>query len=278
MSQSVRARPPLLRALGRDDPPLEIDVAGKTCRQVEIFKHDSWAATARYQGPGLDLVCKFNRIQSILGLPMRWLGRRLARREALALRRLADVPGIPAELGPVSVHGRVLKNAVAHEFIIGRPFGCHDRPGDDFFPRLCTILETVHQHDIAYVDLHKRENIVVGSDGSPHLVDFQVCFGLWQPRDRQSALGQRALRALQQADWYHLGKHITLHRPDQLDLLAGKTSRPWWIQAHRFVAVPLRGLRRKLLAALGVRAKSGMATSEAFPEDAVRRELQQVHA
>lgn len=275
MPESVRARPPLLRALGRDDPPLEIEVAGRRCRRVEIFKHDSWAATARYQAADLDLVCKFNRRQSILGLPMAWLGRRLAHREALALQRLAGVAGIPAELGPVRAQGRRLDNAVAHVFIAGQPFTASARPNDDFFPRLRGLVEAVHRQDIAYVDLHKRENIVVGHDGSPHLVDFQVCFGLWQPRARRNPLLKSVLQALQSADWYHLGKHIARHRPEQLNLLA-HSERPWWIDAHRFFAVPLRGLRRRLLAALGVRAKNGLATSEAFPEDAVRRELEKV--
>jgi hypothetical protein len=188
---------------------------------------------------------------------------------------LADVPGIPAELGPIRVQGRRLDNAVAHVFIEGRPFGASDQPADDFFPRLRKLLEAVHQQGIAYVDLHKRENIVVGLDGSPHLVDFQVCFGLWQPREQRSPLLRTVLQALQSADWYHLGKHIARHRPDQLALLA-HAERPWWINAHRLVAVPLRGARRRLLAALGVRGHGGMATSEAFPEDAVRRELQHV--
>jgi hypothetical protein len=275
MPETIRPRPPLLRALGRDEPPLEIEVAGRPCRRIDVFKHDSWAATARYQGDGLDLVCKFNRRQSILGLPMAWLGRRLASREALALQRLAGVAGIPAELGPIRVQGRRLDHAVAHVFIPGRPFTASCQPADDFFPRLRSILEAVHRQGIAYVDLHKRENIVVGQDGSPHLVDFQVCFGLWQPRERRNPLLASLLQALQAADWYHLGKHIARHRPDQLGLLRA-AGRPWWIDAHRCVAVPLRSLRRKLLATLGVRARSGLATSEAFPEDAVRRELEKV--
>ncbi len=273
MSQSVRARPPLLRALGLSEPPEQIEVAGQACRRIEIFKHDSWAATARYQGEGLDLVCKFNRLQPILGMPMRWLGKRLADREAGALRRLVAVSGIPAELGPIHAEGKRLGNAVAHTFIAGRPFHATDCPDDAFFPVLRDILKAVHESGMAYVDLHKRENIIVGADGSPHLIDFQVCFGLWTKWARASPAAHSILRALQAADWYHLGKHIALHRPDQLDLLEGKTSRPWLIRAHRRVAVPLRGLRRKLLTTLGVRAKGGMATSEAFPEDAVRREL-----
>jgi hypothetical protein len=45
---SVRPRPPLLRALGRDEPPGEVDIDGQRYRLVRVVKHDSWAATAFY--------------------------------------------------------------------------------------------------------------------------------------------------------------------------------------------------------------------------------------
>ena len=54
--------------------------------------------------------------------------------------------------------------------------------------------------------------------------------------------------------------------------LSQTVGRPWWIRAHRTVVVPFRTLRRRLLAALGVRDATGMAASEHFAEDAVRRE------
>jgi hypothetical protein len=47
--------------------------------------------------------------------------------------------------------------------------------------------------------------------------------------------------------------------------------RPWWIRAHRCVAVPFRTVRRRLLTVLGIRSRSGHAFSEAFPEVAHRR-------
>jgi hypothetical protein len=47
--------------------------------------------------------------------------------------------------------------------------------------------------------------------------------------------------------------------------------RPWWIRAHRCVAIPFRTFRRRLLTTLGIRSKSGHAFSEAFPEVAHRR-------
>ena len=73
--------------MGLYDPPLSVRVEGRVYRRLEILKHDSWAATAVYAGAGGRIVCKFNRQQPILGIPVAWLGRFLARREGrLTLR------------------------------------------------------------------------------------------------------------------------------------------------------------------------------------------------
>jgi hypothetical protein len=272
MNETIRLRPPLFRALGKNDPPASVVVAGRLCHRVDIYKHDSWAATARYQGEALDVVCKFNRVQPILGVPMRWLGRHLARREAQALQRLSGIPGIPVPCGPISVNGQILENAVAHHFIPGRPLRHRQRVAENFFPRLLETLRAVHARNIAYVDLHKRENVLVGSDGAPHLIDFQVCFGLWSPRIANNRLFSGVLGALQRMDEYNLAKHVRRCRPDQLNSLSVQLDarRPWWLELHRLVAVPLRSLRRKLLAAIKVRGQEGRAWTELFAEDALR--------
>jgi hypothetical protein len=267
-------RPPLLRALGRNDPPEVVRIGGGVYRRAEIFKHDSWAATARYRGGQGDVVCKFNRVQSIFGLPMGWLGRWLAHRESLALRRLAGLQGIPLVLEPRSAEGLLLPNAVGHPYIAGHPLSSGERPRDEFFTDLERLLRAVHARDVAYIDLHKRENILVDEAGRPWLIDFQVCFGLWSPRLARIPALRSLLHALQAADWYHLLKHVKRHRPDQLGQIeaARATGRPWWIRVHRLFAVPFRTLRRGLLTALGVRGRGGRAVTEVFPEEAVRRE------
>jgi len=260
----------VLRALGRLDPPEEIELRGQRHVRIDIYKHDSWAATARYRGPQRDVVCKFNRAQPIFILPMTWLGRWLAARERAMLNRLAGVRGIPEECGPVTSAGRLLKNAVAHEYIPGRPLAAHDWPGDKFFQDLLGILEQLHARGIAYVDLHKRENIVRGKDGCPYLIDFQVCFGLWSRWLRHVPPLPSILRALQHLDMYCLSKHERRHRPHAAVLFTGSISRPWWINVHRFFGVPLRRLRRRLLVALRIRTGRGRVASELYAEDAFR--------
>jgi hypothetical protein len=265
----ARPRPPVFRALGANDPPSEVVVDGNRYTRSEIFKHDSWAATALYAGDRGRIVCKFNRVQSVFGVPMMWLGRRLAERERRALERLIDLPPIPAPLGPVYAAGRLLRNAVARTFVSGHPLGKDERVGPGFFPSLRAAVAEMHARGIAYVDLHKRENIIVGDDGRPYLVDFQISFDVTHPRLRWIPGIRAVFDMLCRGDLYHLQKHI--HRAE------GGTAPaiPRWLRVHRLIAVPFRQLRRRLLVARGIRTGRGAVASEVFAEDAVRRESSQ---
>jgi len=267
----VRTRPAIFRALGHTEPPDRVEMAAETFRLEEVLKHDSWAATGIYASPTRRALCKFNRQQSILGLPMRWLGRLLAAREADFMTRLAGIEGIPVSLGPVSSGGRILPHAVSRGWIAGHALAADERVDADFFPRFRRLLAAVHDRGVAHVDLHKRENILVDDEGRPHLIDFQISFAL--PRRRLAArLVGGLLRLLQRCDDYHLLKHEFRHRPGDRGLRAEDLERlrPWWIRAHRGVAVPFRRFRRGLLVALGIRDAGGQASSEAFPEIAHR--------
>jgi len=273
-AKSTRRRPALFQALGRSAPPLEIEIGGVPYRRREVFKHDSWAATALYASGDRLAICKFNREHSVFGLPMGWLGRRLGRREARMLERLAGLPGIPPLLGPVRAEGRARPNACARVFLPGHVLGAGERVNDEFFPRLERLLAEVHRREVAYVDLHKRENILVLADGSPGLIDFQISFALPGGIGRHFPPLRWWLRCLQRSDDYHLLKHRLRCRPDQFPGEAPEAyiarHRPWWIRLHRFFGVPLRFLRRRLLVALGIRSGRGSAATETNPEVAFR--------
>jgi hypothetical protein len=271
-SVTARPRPPFLRALGNQDPPAAIRVAGEAFHRLEVFKHDSWAATAVYQGRSRKVVCKFNRIAPLFGLPMSWVGRWLARREREVLEQLKDVSNVPRYAGEVWIDGRVAPNAIARSYIAGHPLERYERVEDDFFPALTRLLAVMHQRRMAYVDLHKRENVIVGDDGEPYLVDFQISLNLGP--QRRWAFAGHLLQVAQEADRYHLLKHMSYNRPDQAGFSFSRMDqhRPWWIWAHRFVAIPPRVLRRVFLVLIGVRRGKGKPVTEYFAEDAVRRE------
>jgi hypothetical protein len=272
-NRAARPRPPLFRALGGAEPPDEVVVDGERYQRTDLFKHDSWAATALYSGTAGRIVCKFNRVQPVLGLPMSWLGRRLAEREHRALARLADLPQIPTPLGPVYASGRLLRNAVARSFIAGHPLGKDERVEPAFFPSLRRALREMHVRGIAYVDLHKRENVIVGDDGRPYLVDFQISFDVTHPRLRWLPGVRAVFDSLCVGDLYHLEKHV--RRADPLATEYSAPEIPAWLRLHRLVAVPFRQLRRRLLVARGIRTGRGAVATEVFAEDAVRRESSQ---
>lgn len=268
--QKGRPRPPYLRALGLSEPPTEVEVDGVRYLRREVFKHDSWAATALYgdgkciEGHELDqqrIVCKFNR-QAPLGLiPMRWLGRLLARRETDLLAKLQGVAGIPHVYRDVQVHGESVRHVSAHTFIEGKPLSLASNVGKDFFDRLDQLIRELHVRRIAYIDLHKQENVIVGKDGNPYLMDFQISLRVpslrwWNP----------LLRVLCECDRYHIAKHRSSH-----ELPGSELVRPWIIRVHRTFGRPLRTLRRKLLVWLGVRRGDGYANSEISPEVGLRR-------
>jgi hypothetical protein len=265
---AVKTRPPWLRALGAGAPPANLTVDGVPHRLIEVFKHDSWAATALYEGwHGRLHVVKLHRQASAFGVPLRWLGRRTARNEKRLLERLSSLAGIPALAGPVQVDGPILDYAVAREYVAGHPLGNRETVPDTFFPELRQLLQSMHERRVVYVDLHKRENIIVDEGGHPCLIDFQisVAWPRWLP------LGP-LFETLRRSDDYHLMKHWARCRPDQcgMDLDQLKNRIPWWIRAHRLVARPVRELRRRLLVRVGVRTGKGRVETEVFAEHALR--------
>jgi len=265
---STKPRPNWLKALGDGAPPERLDIAGREHHLVEVFKHDSWAATSLYAtSDGRRRVVKIHRRASAFGVPLSWVGRMTARREAEMLRRLADLPGIPALAGPVLIRGVHQDHAVARDFLEGHPLGDREAVDDRFFPELSELLRAMHQRGIAYVDLHKRENVLVDEGGAPCLFDFQisVAWPKWLP-------SRPIFSILRGSDEYHLLKHWARCRPDQCGVAENQLQnrRPWWIRAHRLVARPLRELRRRLLVRIGVRAGKGRVDSEQFAEHALR--------
>ena len=270
---AARPRPATFRALGAADPPATIMLDGETFRRLEILKHDSWAATAVYRSATRTAKCKFNRTQRIGPVPMRWLGLVLAARERWFMDRLAGIEGVPVSLGAIRAADAAVPTAIAHEWIEGHALAEGEHVDDWFFPQLEAILAEVHRRGVAHVDLHKRENILVDADGRPCLIDYQISFGIPSESRLARLLLGGLLLVLQRSDDYHLLKHRVKHRPDQVGLSVTdmQRMRPWWIRAHRCVAIPFRTFRRRLLTALGIRSASGHAFSEAFPEVAHRR-------
>jgi len=268
MNDQPRPRPALLRALGHSDPPEEVQIEGLTWKLEEVFKHDSWAATGLYEREDRKVVVKFNRQESVFFFPMAWLGHWLAKREARAYERLKDVSGVPPACGVVRVKGRTWFNAFAHDYVEGHPLAQAERPGHEFFEALDDLIRIMHERGLAYLDLNKRENVIVTDKNHPLLVDFQIHLA---PPFWLAGLPpvRWIMRQFQKGDVYHLRKLQIYHTlgPDAVTALRI----PWSSRIWRLIYVhPVQWARRRLLVALGIRQGDGLAMSELVPEKAVR--------
>jgi hypothetical protein len=229
-----------MRALGKRDLPPTVDVGGKTYRHERTIKHDFWAVTGFYlSNAGERVVLKVSRTEDFAGVPLIWIGRWLCRREMRFYARLGDLPNIPPLLG------RVGQTGFLHGYVEGKPLS-KDRPvPDGFFAQLVALLDELHRRDIAYVDTNKPENILLGDDGRPHLIDFQISYDLHELGDNW--LNRRILAQLQNEDAYHILKHKKKLRPDEMtpEELADAERRSWLIKAHRFITRPYFLMRRR---------------------------------
>ncbi|MDH3266307.1 MAG: hypothetical protein OEM25_05010 [Gammaproteobacteria bacterium] len=109
-------------------------------------------------------------IKSAAGGPLvLWLNRLLLRHEYQVYLRLAGVDGIPECYG--FFKGRYLMlqyiegQTLRHAEIVDH---------DAFFAEMRALLERIHARSVAHGDLKRKDNIIVGNDSHPYLVDFGV--------------------------------------------------------------------------------------------------------
>jgi len=238
-----RPVPAFLKALGTRQLPEQIDVRGESYRRSCVLKDDFFAVTAVYEGSGRRVILKVGRQAALFLFPMTWIGRLLAAREEAALLLLADVHGVPRLVGRWGPAG------IVREFLEGRPLRKGEPVPDDFHSRLRALIDEIHARDMAYVDLEKCENVLLGDDGRPYLFDFQIAWHV--PRRWGGELWpiRRFRSFLQAGDRYHLLKLQRRTRPDQLtpDQIAASYRKPWTVRLHRLLTAPFLKVRRMAL-------------------------------
>ena len=148
--------------------PERITLRDGDYKHLRTWKHDFFAATGLYEGPSGRVVLKLGRTASLLGIPASWIGRLLCDRELDVYQAVDDLAGVPRCLG------RWGQTGLVHIFVEGHPLQQREPVNDEFFPRIERLIGELHRRDIAYVDLEKRENILVDAEGRPCLIDFQI--------------------------------------------------------------------------------------------------------
>jgi RIO-like serine/threonine protein kinase len=210
-------------------------------RRLATAKHDFWAATGFYEDDSGDrAVLKMYRTTRFAGAPLQWLGRWQCAREVALYQHLAGVSCVPALLD------RVGETAYLRAFVAGHPLSQMPTVPDVFWPRLDAAMRQVHCRGVAYVDSNKPENVLVGYDGHPYLIDFQIA---WRCGPRANhALGRWWLAQLQRGDLYHVLKHKRRFARESMTEaeLTSVRQRSFLIRAHRAINHPYRMLRRPL--------------------------------
>ncbi len=239
--------------------PPRVVCSGVEYELVETFKHDFFAATGMYRGGGQIVVLKLGRVNDAFSIPLGWIGTFLARREIELYRLSESLPGVPRFIGAVG------RNGLMHAFVPGHPLGRREEVSDSFFDELRNLLNELHARHVAYVDLNKRQNILVGDDGRPYLIDFQISLHLPPSGWGAARLVQWLLKRFQRADDYHFLKHKRRLRPDLLTPAEREEVEniSIWIKLHRAIARPLTTLRRRTKARLESQERVAVAGASA---------------
>lgn len=242
-----------LYACGKKGLPKTIRLDKNTYNLSKILKHDFFAATALYllknhqtetsENTPLKVVLKTYRKQHLFGLPMSWLGKIICNHEVENLQRLRSLTQVP-EL--ISLYDR---SGFIYQYIEGRTLAETKNPPDHFFDQLLDLLKKIHNRGIVYLDMNKRSNIIIGPDGRPFLIDFQISLFLNKNPIFGKNFAESLSNCLKKADLYHLLKHKRklkpeLLRPEEKNISRTKTK---LIILHRLIAEPFKKLRRGLL-------------------------------
>lgn len=263
-----------LKACGKEGLPQTLRVSGVPYHQIHVYKHDFFAATARYQSifeggkndsdlsQAKSVILKINRVSDLFGFSMSWLGEWISKHESKNLKSLQGIAGIPRF---VSRYGRC---GLVYQYIAGQTLDENPVLPDGFFDQLVKLLEAIHARQMAYIDMNKRGNIIVTPDGCPYLIDFQVS---WRGHTGFAVLDRLLggiLRRLQKEDIYHLNKHKRRLRPDLMSEEEVRQSRrvSVWVRLHRLCVHPLNRLRRKFLGFLYRKGHLITDVTETHPE------------
>jgi RIO-like serine/threonine protein kinase len=153
---------------------------------AHLLKRDSLGTVALVDGVAVERDTRAARFG------VRWLARRLAAREAAALRRLRGTAGVPALLG---FDGAVVRRT----YVDGERLDAARPRSRAFFAEALRLLRTIHRCGVAHNDLAKEANWLQSPDGAPGIVDFQLAY---VPRRRN-----KLFRTLAYEDLRHLLKH-----------------------------------------------------------------------
>jgi hypothetical protein len=247
-------------ACGGEGLPQEIACLGGRYTLENVLKHDFHAATGLYRRQERRaawakahptrlpprLICKINRRMHFCFLPLGWIGRLMTRSEVSKLRRCAGIREVPQVLARIDSHMYV------YEYIEGKSLNEKPALPADFFDRLLIALQQVHARKLVHFDLHKPGNLLVDTEGRPHIIDFQIARYIGDRFLLSRRLSSYFRRWLQSYDLYHIYKHKRRLQPQLLTEAEKKLSynHTLALEIQRAIAKPYKKIRRACLRSL----------------------------
>jgi len=145
-----------------------------------VFKRDTFGRIERLTGE--DGVRLTRRVASGGALPLSGVvARFLAKREQRALQRLEGLACVPSAVEDEGARAAPCDGIVPRggdvflrEWIDGSALPLAETLPENFFDLLDELVGSLHARGVCHNDLHKEPNIIVGLDGRPALVDFQL--------------------------------------------------------------------------------------------------------
>jgi len=228
--------------------PTQVEINGKTYKYEKILKDDFFSVNVLYRHTDADrYVLKLSDFRFIFGKLLRPFAIWMSSHEYRIYQMVKDLDGVP-ELGP-----RLGWRGYFHEYIEGKTLhelGISNRNAlpDSFFDELKYLIRQLHQRRIYYVDLNKRGNIILGDDGKPWLIDYQICQHFKPRRGWLGRLGDRIFNRLIQEDIYHIYKHKKKFQPHLIteqELILARRSK-LAKRYDKYWGRPYRRIKRKI--------------------------------
>jgi len=147
---------------------------------AEVLKADSFGCVERLEGPGGSLIRRVVGGGRIPG--SNFVARRLLNRERRTLEALDGLEGVPQLAHEPGACAAIragdapprAADILVRGFVRGAPLHQAEELAEDFFDHLDALVHALHERGVCHNDLHKEQNIVVGEDAFPHLIDFQL--------------------------------------------------------------------------------------------------------
>lgn len=147
---------------------------------AETLKQDQFGRVERLTSGAATLL---RRVACGSRIPLsRWIGRKLMRRELRALTALCGTRGVPTIVHDKDASAAASADAsiprssdvLLRSWQAGSPLHRAEALPEDYFDLLDALVNEMHARGVCHNDLHKEQNLIVGPDGRPAVIDFQL--------------------------------------------------------------------------------------------------------